>query len=221
MTKLKPWANGPFEQILHAEIHRLNGDDFDRRIALISFDNSIEVSITTYLTLNPIQRGGREYSKEDVDKWRISYHTKLDFFEAELQRRDIQPKVGKDEIIWYHSIRNDQYHGGTRGVPEERDLSGIRQVALWVFSVLFDVPDTEQIVEDRIAQELQRNAKPERDPKLDRVIDSQHGLIQVVNQEYYTSELLFGVDPVAYREIGTTLHSEDSSEEKEDMEYQS
>lgn len=30
MTNLKPWANGPFEQILHAEIHRLNGDDFDR-----------------------------------------------------------------------------------------------------------------------------------------------------------------------------------------------
>ena len=221
MTKLKPWANGPFEQIIHAEIHRLNGDDFDRRIALISFDNSIEVSITTYLTLNPIQRGGREYSKEDVDKWRTNYPGKLDFFEAELQQRNIQPKVGKDEILWYHSIRNDQYHGGTRGVPEERDLSGIRQVALWVFSVLFEVPDMEQIVEDRIAQELQRNAKPERDPKLDRVIDREYGLVQVVSQEYYASELLFGVDPVAYREIGTTLNSEDSSEEKENMEGKS
>lgn len=156
-----------------------------------------------------------------MDKWLRNYHTKLNFFEAELQQRSIQPKVGKDEIMWYHSIRNDQYHGGTRGVPEERDLSSIRQVALWVFSVLFDVPDTEQIVEDRIAQELQRNAKPERDPKLDRVIDSEYGLVQVVSQEYYTSELLFGVDPVAYREIGTTLNSEDSSEEKEDRECQS
>ena len=68
MTALKPWTYGPFELILHAEMHRLNGEDFDRRIALISFDNSIEVSITTFLTLNPIQRGGKEYKKEDTRK---------------------------------------------------------------------------------------------------------------------------------------------------------
>jgi hypothetical protein len=53
MNNLPPWADGPFELIVHAEMHLRKGEDFDRRIALISFDNSIEVSITTYLTLHP------------------------------------------------------------------------------------------------------------------------------------------------------------------------
>ena len=68
MSELRPWAQGPFELIVHAEIHRRDGGDFDRRMALISFDNSIEISITTYLTLNPIQRKGALYKREDIDK---------------------------------------------------------------------------------------------------------------------------------------------------------
>ncbi len=59
MIALPPWANGPFELIVHAESHRRNGDDFDRRIALITFDDAIEVSVTTYISLHPIQRGNR------------------------------------------------------------------------------------------------------------------------------------------------------------------
>ena len=38
----KPWANKPFELIIHAEIHFQRGDDYDKRLALISFDNSVE-----------------------------------------------------------------------------------------------------------------------------------------------------------------------------------
>ena len=79
MTPLPPWANGPFELLVHAEGHLLGGEDFDRRIALISFDNAVEVAIATYLTLNPIQRGGRAYPRVDVDRWLNNYHTKLDF----------------------------------------------------------------------------------------------------------------------------------------------
>jgi hypothetical protein len=63
MSNLQPWAIGPFELILHAEGHLRNGDDFDRSIALISFDNSIEVSISTYLSLHPLLRGNRNYDK--------------------------------------------------------------------------------------------------------------------------------------------------------------
>ena len=56
MSALKPWAKGPFELILHAEIHLRKGDDYDRRLALISFDNSIEVAISTYLSLSQISK---------------------------------------------------------------------------------------------------------------------------------------------------------------------
>jgi hypothetical protein len=48
-TDLKPWMHGPFELIRHADGHLREGDDTDRRIALIGFDNAIEVSIDVYV----------------------------------------------------------------------------------------------------------------------------------------------------------------------------
>jgi hypothetical protein len=205
MNTLKPWARGPFEQILHAEMHMQNGNDFDRRIALISYDNAIEVSITTYLTLNPIQRNGIQYRKEDVNSWLHGYHTKIKFFIDELQRRSLPVQYEKSIIIWYHDIRNEQYHGGTRGIPETHVLDGIRKAALWVFSILFDVPNAEQILENQVAYNLAKEAKPERNLQIDRAIDGEYGMVQVIDQEYYTSELLFGVDPVAYQDAGMRL----------------
>ncbi len=41
MRQLKPWAYGPFEILLHAALHYRVGEDFDRRIAMIGFDNAI------------------------------------------------------------------------------------------------------------------------------------------------------------------------------------
>ena len=47
----------PFEVLLHAEMPYRSGKDLDRRLSLISFDNAIELAITTYLNLHPMQRG--------------------------------------------------------------------------------------------------------------------------------------------------------------------
>lgn len=60
MTPLHPWANGPFELLVHAEEHLRLGEDVYRRIALIGFDNAIEIAIGSYLLLKPIQRGGKD-----------------------------------------------------------------------------------------------------------------------------------------------------------------
>jgi hypothetical protein len=150
--QLKPWAARPFELVSHAEIHYRRGSDYDRRLALVSFDNSIEVSITTYLSLNPIQRGNREYSRTDVDKWMNNYHSKLDFFALEIQKRGLPEYKDKAEIVWYHDQRNEQYHGGGFGVPEQRTLDGIRQVALWVFSVLFETAEVETKLESALSE---------------------------------------------------------------------
>lgn len=151
-NKLKPWAARPFELIFHAEIHYRRGSDYDRRLALISFDNSIEVSITTYLSLNPIQRGNRQYPREDVENWMNNYHSKLDFFALEIQNRGLPEYKEKAEIVWYHDQRNEHYHGGGFGVPEQGTLDGIRQVALWVFSVLFETADVETKLEAAISK---------------------------------------------------------------------
>jgi len=201
---LPPWANGPFELLVHAEGHLREGDDFDRRIALISFDNAIEVAIATYLTLNPIQRGGRSYPKGDVDKWLNNYHTKLEFLEAEIAARGGSWQVAKGHIIWGHDHRNVQYHGGYKGTPERNVLKLVRDAALWVFAMLFDVSDAEVALEQAILDKAPPTA-PSRDRKFDVAIDGRYGIVEVGEQSYYASELLFAVDDAAYRDLGGRL----------------
>lgn len=204
MTDLPPWAKGPFELLVHAESHLLGGEDFDRRIALISFDNTIEVAITTYLTLNPIQRGNRNYAKADTEKWLNNYYTKLDFFEEEVATRGLAWEVEKSHILWAHDQRNEQYHGGQKGTPEKHVLALIRKAALWVFSVLYDVSDAEQRLTQAIEEALPKPA-PQHDDEYDRVIDRTYGMLDVCENSYYSSEILFAVDHSAYREIGERL----------------
>ena len=46
-----PWIDGPRELLQHAIDHLTQGDDFDRRVAMISIDNAVELTIKTYLGL--------------------------------------------------------------------------------------------------------------------------------------------------------------------------
>jgi hypothetical protein len=207
MKALKPWAYGPFELIVNAERHFRKGEDFDRRLALISYDNAIEVAITTYLTLHPIQRSQRTYTREDCAKWLANYHTKLDFFEKECAERKINMPCGKDEMVWYHELRNGQYHAGGATVPQGRELDGVRMVAIQVFSVLFDEPDAETLVHES-HDELTIHNAPSRNAEWDRLIDGRYGVIELAGQECYTSEVLHSFDPIAYSELGSLLESE-------------
>ncbi len=152
MSGIPIWASGPFELIVHAEGHLRNGQDFDRRIALISFDNAIEVAITTYLTLKPIQRGGRQYENDKVDRWLNNYHTKIDFLGFAIRERGLSWSVEKPDIIWIHDHRNEQYHSGSKGIPEMKVLEIARKASLWIFSILFEVKDAEDELEESLAQ---------------------------------------------------------------------
>jgi hypothetical protein len=206
MTALPPWNSGPFELLVHAEGHLITGEDFDRRIALISFDNAVEVAITTYLTLNPIQRGGRSYPRADVDQWQTNYHTKLDFLDHELSTRAIAWQVERSYVVWAHDQRNE-HHARIRTSTR---FSGVPpwppEAALWVFSTLYGVDD----IERRLVQALLQSATSSQhahDDAFDRAIDHQYGMIDLGEQSYYASELLYSVDYDAYREAGERLCS--------------
>ena len=54
-----PWTDGPRELIQHAVDHLALGGDFDRRIAMISVDNAVELTIKTYLGLPERARGDK------------------------------------------------------------------------------------------------------------------------------------------------------------------
>lgn len=145
MSKLKPWAAGPFELIRHADGHLKAGSDFDKRMALISYDNAIEVSVTTFLQLHPSQRGGRTYERKKTDDWLSNYHKKLEFLESFAKERNVSLAVSIDEIIFYHNLRNELYHSGNGLVPELNHLGATRNAALSVFTCLFDI-DPEELL---------------------------------------------------------------------------
>lgn len=215
---LQPWANGPFELLMHAEGHLREGDDIDRSIALIGFDNAVEASIATYLSLHPIQRGNRQYRKEDVEKWLQDYHTKLDFLNTELAARGLPWEVERAHIVYAHDHRNLQYHGGTKGTPEKQVLSLIRKAALWAFGLLFEIPDVETLLEEALLATFPP-APPQRDKEYDRAIDKEYGMLEIAGHSYYTSEALFGVDNAAYGELGAqlcNLSDESNTEETEE-----
>ena len=207
MTReLKPWAYGPFEILLHAETHYVSGEDLGRRISMIGFDNAIELAITTYLNLHSIQRGGRTYENDDVKKWSNNYHTKAEFFFLECKSRGVVPSAKQDEVVWFHEVRNEQYHVGGATVPQQRVLDGVRAAALEVFSVLFEEKDTLLLLEEHIAM-LSPSLPPPRTDAHDRMIDHEHDMIEVCGRMEYASEVLHALDPDRYREVALELET--------------
>ncbi len=182
----KPWARKAFELIFHAEHHSRRGHDYDKRLALISFDNSIEVSISVYLGLNPIQRGNRPYDRKKVETWLNNYHTKLDFFSDELRIRKLPEHRNKAHIIWLHEQRNELYHGSSGGVPELNTLEEIRFVALWVYSVLFEDSD----IEAQLNKALEESDKAEPYIRQELAKPSIGDLSQVISDSEKASVLM-------------------------------
>jgi hypothetical protein len=133
----KPWIVWPLELIRHAEEFRSRNGDFDRRIALIAFDNAIEASITTYFDLQPPQRDGQELRREDLAQWKRSFNSKIEFVQWLCDNRGQQMEHSYASIIYYHSLRNELYHGGNGMVPGTSHLASLADVSKWIFSLLF------------------------------------------------------------------------------------
>jgi hypothetical protein len=179
MSALTPWALGPFEIILHAEMHYRDGDDLDRRIAIVGFDNAIELAIHTYLSLHPIQRQNRTYPKDDVEKWLDNFHS--------------------------------QYHVGGATIPQARELEGIREAAMWVFSVLFEIDEVIGLIEQHLTARSGDDL-PKRNDDDDRLIDSEYGTVELAGKPYYVSEVVHRFDPVLYSELAVEIKMRDAAD---------
>jgi len=201
---IKPWARGPFEVLFHAEMHYRQDEDFDRRIAMIGFDNAIEFTIASYLNLKPIHRSGKDYDIDKVKAWLKHYHTRIEFFYEECASRGVVVVAKIEEVIWVHNLRNEQYHGGGPTYPGKHDLDAARAFALQVFSVLFDAPDVNDLLEKHRLALVER---PERTDADDKTIDGAYGLIELCGQMEYASDVLYAVDPNRYRDTALTIRS--------------
>jgi hypothetical protein len=210
MSALTPWALGPFEIILHAEMHYRDGDDLDRRIAIVGFDNAIELAIHTYLSLHPIQRHNRVYQRADVEKWLENFHTKIEFFILEITSRSLPIVCDRAKFIWYHEVRNGQYHVGGATIPQARELEGIREAAIWVFSVLFEIDNVIGLIEQHLTRRSGEDL-PRRSDEDDRLIDHEYGTVELAGKPYHVSEVVHRFDPVLYSELAGDIKARDAS----------
>src|SRR5579859_1013464 len=153
---LAPWLRGPYQLIEHAHGHLQQGSDADRIIALIGFDQAIEVCVDVFINLHPRLRGRYEVPRDVAERALRNFHTKLEFLEAYAAEQRIGNIPG-NHMVWFHNLRNELYHSGNGMVPELHVLEGARAAAVTVFLALFE----EDISQDLglASADVQRAAK--------------------------------------------------------------
>ena len=140
MDTYPPWSSGPGEILKHG-LELLNKDtDSNRRLAMISIDNSVELTIKTYLGL-PRRVTGLKISRSEYQDFAESFPKLLDALEK--YSSDKLEGIDLGEIEWYHRLRNQLYHQGN-GLTVERDKVEIyAELANILFANLFGFRLTE------------------------------------------------------------------------------
>jgi hypothetical protein len=127
----------------------------------------------------------------------------LDFWECECEQRGVQVVFQKSHLIWFHQLRNDQYHEGSPSSPNWSHLEQLGRAAKWIFAVLFDVENVDALIETYLLRLAP--SKPVRQSHYDKVLNDAFGEYQLAGGTYTASELLHAVDPEAYRNLALDL----------------
>lgn len=129
-----PWASGPGEILRHG-LSLLNRDsDTNRRLAMISIDNAVELMIKTYLGL-PKRLSGLSIPRKEYQEMSESFPALLDGLEKHAP--DKLDGIDLGTIEWYHRLRNELYHQGN-GLTVERDKVEIyAEISNLLFKNLF------------------------------------------------------------------------------------
>lgn len=136
VNNLPPWASGPAEILQHGLDLLGKDSDCNRRLAMISIDNSVELMIKTYLGL-PKRVNGLKISRAEYEEFTESFPKLLDALEK--YRASKLGSLDLGEIEWYHRLRNQLYHQGNGLTVERAKVEVYGQLAAALFESLFDV----------------------------------------------------------------------------------
>jgi hypothetical protein len=142
MPTEKPWVSGPKELLEHAAEHMAAGSSFDYRIALISIDNAVELSIKTYLGLPARARGRPGPSRKEMAAGGFGFGDLMDLLEKHFSDRLNGIELG--DIEWYHRLRNALYHDGNGVTVDPAKVDAYLQVARILLTNLFDTDLSEK-----------------------------------------------------------------------------
>ena len=129
-----PWVSGPGEILQHGLSLLRKDSDVNRRLAMISIDNAVELMIKTYLGL-PKRVTRINLSRKEYLEICESFPQLLDTLEQHAANKLNGIDLG--EIEWYHRVRNELYHQGN-GLTVERDKVKVyAELAKLLFKNLF------------------------------------------------------------------------------------
>ena len=100
---MQPWCTGPTEILEHALSLLEVDSDRNRRLAMIAIDNSVELTVKTYLGL-PKRITGLTLSRREYGQISESFPSLLDALEEHAPDKLVGIDLG--EIEWYHRLRN-------------------------------------------------------------------------------------------------------------------
>ncbi len=132
----KTWASGSIELLEHALGHMRGHRAFDKRIAFISIDNCVEVSIRTYLTLPKRFYGDEKPSKKEIADNENSFPGMLALFFKYSDSKLVGLEPG--DIEFYHRIRNELYHKATGLSVDDEHLFAYFSIAEILMKRLFN-----------------------------------------------------------------------------------
>jgi len=129
-----PWANGPKEILKHGLDLLKKDSDSNRRLAIISIDNAVELMIKTFLGL-PKRINKLKVTRKEYDDFSESFPKLLDALENHAPDKIIGIDLG--EIEWYHRLRNQLYHQGNGLTVEKSNVEIYAELANLLFKNLF------------------------------------------------------------------------------------
>ena len=135
----KTWASGAVELLRHADSHIELDSAFDKRMAFISIDNSVETSVRAFLSL-PERKSGVEIPRSEIDAAGNSFPRLVSLLFKHVSDR--LTGIDPDDIEHYHRIRNRLYHEGTGFSVDEQYLLAYRSIASVMLQDLFGVSYT-------------------------------------------------------------------------------
>ena len=128
-----PWASGPGEILRHGLSLLSEDSDANRRLAFLSIDNAVELTMQTYLGL-PRRVTGLSVTRREVQQMTESFPAMLDALEEHAADKLRGLQLG--EIEWYHRLRNQLYHQGNGLTVEMAKVQVYGELARLLFKSL-------------------------------------------------------------------------------------
>ncbi|RZK65066.1 MAG: hypothetical protein EOO85_28840, partial [Pedobacter sp.] len=129
-----PWTNGPKEILKHGLDLIKKDSDTNRRLAIISIDNAVELMIKTFLGL-PKRINGLKITRKEYEEFSESFPRLLDALENHAPDKIIGIDLG--EIEWFHRLRNQLYHQGNGLTVEKSNVEVYAELANILFKNIF------------------------------------------------------------------------------------